>query len=93
MTLTKSIRATAGAAVSDLCPNRLALVRYLNRLQKDIKTGIFGLDELPHLPAMGSVSINFRGDGDDEVVLAIGPTTITKARLIPGSLRAEKSAL
>jgi hypothetical protein len=93
ITLTQIIRATAGAAVNDLCVNCIALVIYLNILQKDIKMGTFVLDELPHLIAVFSIGliIDLLGNGDDVLARGIGSTTITHARLIPGSLRAKRS--
>jgi hypothetical protein len=94
MTLTQIIRATADAAVNDLCGNCIAPVIYLNILQKDIKMGIFVLDELPHLIAVLSVGliIDLLGNGDDVLARGIGSTTITHARFIPGSLQAKRSA-
>ena len=92
ITLTQIIRATAVAAVNDLCGNCFALVIYLNILQKDIKMGTFALDELPHLIAVFSISliIDLLGNGDDVLARGIVFTTITHARLIPGSLRANE---
>jgi hypothetical protein len=91
-TLTKIVLATAGTAVNDHCLDRLAIVTYLNLLQKGIKTGHIGLNELPHLLAMSSVIIDLCGNGDDKLASGICFTTIAKARIIPGSLRTKMSA-
>jgi hypothetical protein len=48
----------------------------------------------PHLPAIASIVLIIQtlGHSYDHVTLRIGPTTIAETRIVPGSLRAEKSA-
>jgi hypothetical protein len=90
-TLTKIIRA-AGELVNDRCVDRLAVVTYMNLLQKGVKTChgvIFRLNELTHLIAVSSTIKYLRGNSDDDVIVAIGTTTTTMARMILGSLRAK----
>jgi hypothetical protein len=92
MTLTKITGATAFAGVNDPCRSRLALVSHPNSLQKDINTGIVELCKLPYLPTMDSTRRDVLGNSDDGLVLGIGSTAATKARIIPSCLRAESSA-
>jgi hypothetical protein len=50
--------------------------------------------KIPHLPAIFSTIciVETLGHSHDKVVGRIGSTTITKTRIVPGSLSAEKSA-
>jgi hypothetical protein len=92
-TLTKVILATgaSGTAVNDLWVDRQAIVLYLNLLQKSIKMGHIGLNELPHRIAVSSTIKSVRGNSDDLVIVVIGVTTATKAtgRMILDYLRSK----
>jgi hypothetical protein len=84
---TKVARATAWAAVDNLCGDRLATGINLNMLQKDVTKSEFRGSELPHLPTIGPAGSRelFRYSDDKFVIVICSPTT-TETRVVPGSL-------
>jgi hypothetical protein len=91
MTLTKIIR-VAGELVNDRGVDRMAIVTYVNLLQRASSQDIFRLHEPPHLPAVSSIIKYLRGNSGDDVIVTMGSTTLATARMIQSCLRAKRSA-
>jgi len=91
---TEVVRATAWAAVDNLGGDRLAFGIDLNMLRKDVTKSEFRDNELPHLPTNGPASSReLLRYSDDKLVTVIRFPTTTEARVVPGTLRVERSAL
>lgn len=91
MILTEVIR-TTGELINDRCVDRMAIVTYMNLLQRASRRVIFRLHELPYLSAVSSIIKYLRGNSDDDVIVAIGSTTLAIARMKQGCLQAKRSA-